>query len=141
MRKLHGEWIASEKDTWDLDNVLSPIILAGLKKFREVITDRANNGKVYGIPVYITDNYDNVTDKDMQRWLDIIDLMIYAFDNNEPTIEEYGIRFLDEYDNDTVFAVDDIEAWGRYMLALKAHKAKQLRGRQLFAEYYNDLWW
>ena len=58
MRIHKGKPVFSYKDTYSLDSVLSPVILAGLVKFRDTLKERDVNGKVYGVPVF-DDNYED----------------------------------------------------------------------------------
>lgn len=50
MRYTRGKWQASYRDTSSLDHTLSPIIYAGLSKFRSVLEQKNREGKCLGVP-------------------------------------------------------------------------------------------
>ena len=128
MRKVKGTWEFSDSDTFDLDHVLSPVILAGLRKFRNLLAERHAKNEVIAIPVAVVDHLGDVGDADVNRWLEILDLMIYAFDeSNEPDILAYDL--------------DAESPYAEYRAASNAYHQKRMRGLKLFAEYFNDLWW
>ena len=144
MRKSKGKWVASRRDVWDLDYTLSPIILAGLVKFKEIII----NSKYSGVPSSFIKGED-VTDEDVAEWYSVIDKMIYAFDKtNVPDIRDF--KFKIEMDRGETKAngstqiflkCDNEEAKKRYYEALGEHHKKCEEGRVLFAKYYENLWY
>lgn len=128
MRKIKNTWIFHKKDTWDLDTILAPIILAGLKKFKYELVSRHAENKVISVPVTVMADIEELTEADIQRWFEILEYMIYAFDvSNKPNVEYYTI--------------ETGAGWDQYRKAMKAYETKKLRGMKLFAEYFNDLWW
>lgn len=139
MRKLKGKWLASYKDTYSLDSVLSPIILSGLVKFRDVLAEREKNGSVYGVPIF-DDNYGD--EPQSEKWFEILDKIIFAFDDkNEPDISEYDIGFNWDKVNGIDFGIMNKDNLEKYREdKLKYEKDKQ-EGLDLFAKYYNNLWW
>lgn len=93
MRKSKGKWVASYRDTWSLDHTLSPIIYAGLKRFHDVLEQKNHEGKCLGVPSEYCTNPDvDVTDIDVQAWLDDIKKMMYAFENKEPDMRGYDFK-------------------------------------------------
>ena len=52
MRKHKGKWKASAKDTWCVENSLSPIILAYLQKLYEELKTSEN----HGVPSYYVES-------------------------------------------------------------------------------------
>lgn len=142
MRKSKGKWIASYRDIWDLDYTLSPIILAGLVRFKEQIV----NSKFAGIPSSFVSGED-VTDEDVANWHSTVDKMIYAFDNkNLPDISDYNFDIQmtrGESKNGSTrvhFKCDNEKEKQRYYTALKDYNEKCKEGRILFATYYENLW-
>ena len=88
VRKSKGKWVASRRDVWDLDYTLSPIILAGLVKFKEIII----NSKYSGVPSPFIKGED-VTGEEVKEWHSVIDKMIYAFDKtNVPDIRDFKFK-------------------------------------------------
>ena len=139
-------WQAKYKDTFSLDYTLSPIILAALKKFRE------QSYKAYfGFPSRLNSDYLLPEDSDLGPiiWDSILDHMIYAFDmDNEPKAEDFGYTVdlirgdkLDNGCTSVTFKVSSEEAKEAYYLAMKEYEDLCKRGRELFAEYYHNLWW
>lgn len=143
MRKSKGKWIASRKDVWDLDYTLSPIILAGIVKFKETII----KSKYSGVPSLFVKGED-VTDEDVKEWHDAIDKMIYAFDkDNMPDIQDYNFKINLEHGEKSngstqIFLnCDNEEEKQRYYKDLEDHQKKCEEGRILFAKYYENLWY
>lgn len=122
-----GKPYFGKKDTWCMYSVLSPIIAAGLTKFKEewsthcmaglngTFTDWCINT---GMVSYLNDDYD-YSDADWvkmeQVYLYMLDEMIYAFSSEEPSYWD---------------GVEEFEAY---------HKRCD-QGRMWFAEYFNSLW-
>lgn len=144
MRKSKGKWVASRKDVWDLDYTLSPIILAGLVKFKETIT----KSQFSGVPSSFVKGQD-VTDEEVKEWHNTIDSMIYAFDkDNIPDIRDFNFKI--EMDRGETKAngstkiflkCDNEEEKRRYYEALEEHHKNCEEGRTLFAKYYENLWY
>ena len=141
------------KDVWNLDTTLSPIILSALLKFKECSAGHK------GIPGNLLfemfpDNpgysyTDEQSEQASQRWDEIIDTMIYAFNlKNEPKIRDYGKFF-----SDNLFTTDEngnkkldltITNKGehsRYNEDLEKHQAKVKEGHLLFGKYFQNLWY
>lgn len=101
MRYTTGKWVASYRDTWSLDQTLSPIIYAGLKRFHDVLEQKNREGKCLGVPSeYCSDCETGPTDQEVQNWLDDIKKMMYAFENKEPDIGLYGFKLRLEQEAD-----------------------------------------
>ena len=152
MRMKGKKVIFSERDTFSLDCVLSPVIAEGLKKFKEVF----KNCEHCGYPAIFelsqtskdslgddTDYHDKVS---QDLWLTVVDEMIYAFDAEEPEIPDgllssesfpYGESGLSELK----ITVNDEEAYAAYNAECANHEAKCTHGREQFAKYYTYLWW
>lgn len=143
MRKSKGKWVASRRDVWDLDYTLSPIILAGIVKFKETII----NSKYSGVPSLFVKG-ENVTDEEVKEWHNTIDSMIYAFDkDNMPDIQDYNFKINLEHGEKSngstqIFLnCDNEEEKQRYYKDLEDHQKKCEEGRMLFAKYYENLWY
>lgn len=144
MRKSKGKWVASRRDVWDLDYTLSPIILAGLVKFKEAIT----NSQFSGVPSSFVKG-PAITDEDVAECHNTIDSMIYAFDkNNMPNIKDYNFKINLEHGEEKsngstqIFLnCDNEEEKQRYYADLEEHNKKCEEGRVLFAKYYENLWY
>ena len=143
MHKSKGKWVVSRKDVWDLDYTLSPIILAGLAKFKETVI----NSKYSGVPSLFVKGED-VTDEEVKEWHDAIDKMIYAFDkDNIPDIQDYNFKINLEHgekangSTQIFLNCDNEEEKQRYYKDLEDHQKKCEEGRMLFAKYYENLWY
>jgi hypothetical protein len=145
-------WQASYKDTWSLDATLSPIILAGLIKFKQVITSDEKKHYI-GVPsehvTWEPDTYsEEIWYEALSTWLADIDKMIYAFRNIEP---EYvgGWKDGSEHEDDDLETgyrlwhriPCDEEAHAAYLKAKTEHVDMVKEGRELFAKHYDSLWW
>lgn len=143
MHKSKGKWVASRRDVWDLDYTLSPIILAGLVKFKETII----KSKYSGVPSLFVKGED-VTDEEVKEWHNTVDKMIYAFDkDNMPDIQDYNFKINLEHGEKAkgytqIFLnCDNEEEKQRYYKDLEDHQKKCEEGRMLFAKYYENLWY
>lgn len=143
MHKSKGKWVASRKDVWDLDCTLSPIILAGIVKFKETII----KSKYSGVPSLFVKGED-VTDEEVKEWHNTIDKMIYAFDkDNMPYIQDYNFKINLEHgekangSTQIFLNCDNEEEKLRYYKDLEAYQKKCEEGRLLFAKYYENLWY
>ena len=143
MHKSKGKWVASRRDVWDLDYTLSPIIFAGLVKFKETII----KSKYSGVPSLFVKGED-VTDEEVKEWHNTIDKMIYAFDkDNMPYIQDYNFKINLEHgekangSTQIFLNCDNEEEKQRYYKDLEDHQKKCEEGRMLFAKYYENLWY
>lgn len=143
MHKSKGKWVASRKDVWDLDCTLSPIILAGIVKFKETII----KSKYSGVPSLFVKGED-VTDEEVKEWHNTIDKMIYAFDkDNMPYIQDYNFKINLEHgekangSTQIFLNCDNEEEKQRYYKDLEDYQERCKEGRMLFAKYYENLWY
>lgn len=152
MRYSKGKWIASYRDTWSLDHTLSPIIYAGLSKFHEVLEKRNKEGGCLGVPSEYCANPDvDVTDQEVQNWLDDIKKMMYAFENKEPDMRDYSFSLemvpvpggiaKDGCSVPYTIECDNQEEKARYYADMDAHEKRVQEGLNLFANKYKSLWW
>ena len=150
MRMRGKKAIFNFKDTWSLDLVLSPIISAGLKRFKEVITDPKNEDSVgYPGALHVIAEEDATDDEMRALWVDTLDTMIYAFDAKEPempngmfkhTPNEVEVISGTKYTS-TELKVKDEVRFARYKQDRDLHWAKVKEGHALFARFYTSLWW
>jgi hypothetical protein len=157
-------------DTWSLDATLSPIIAEGLKKFKEVIMkdnvagypqnivdDHISPLKIQSIPTLMEDetkgvkknpDYDKMDDVYFNKWLMIIDKMIYAFDTKEPELPEE--KYLDMVVSDKPneqgyfpceFEILNQKIYDQVKKEDKEHQDKVREGLELFGKHYGALWW
>lgn len=144
-------WQASYRDTWNLDITLSPIILTALKKFKEVMDDTQKNS-FFGVPVALCENPDRCIDEDWEKWCEIIDKMIYSFDEgNIPNRKDYDFDLVEgehhgEEHGEGEFIRFHMEPtnekeWDRYMEDTELHAKALQEGRELFGKYFGNLWW
>ncbi len=100
-------WTTSYRDTFNLDCTLSPIICSALKKFKEVLIEKACKGIPsivtqdlidQGIVSYTDEDSYQLSEEDFDKvyhyYLDYIDQMIYAFDESEePCKNDYDFSY------------------------------------------------
>lgn len=151
------------KDTFSLDGTFSSIIVAGLKKFLEVIRDPDSVGGCpacfipEGIPDYQTDpeTYEKALVGASRAWQETIEEMIFAFecDPEEEPWNEYDYDYVEYLELNTRFV--EVGAWTRvertidenesiyvkYHAKVKELQERKNRGRMLFMKYFDNLWW
>ncbi len=149
--KKKGKWEFGYKDTYSLDSALRPIIGAGLQKFYDVLKDREENNKCFGVPIDFCKDSEDV---ESDEWFDALEKMIYAFTAEEPDMDDFGVSIEMEFvelPEDHKFhgmtkTVNFIytpneEAYEVYRQARKEHEAKLQCGYELFGKHYKQLWW
>lgn len=147
-----GRWQASYKDTFSLDMTLSPIIYAGLSKFHSVLEQKNREGGCIGVPSEYCANPDvDVTDQEVQNWLDDINKMMYAFENKEPDMSLYDFSLemvpvpggvaKDGMSAPYTIECDNLEEKARYYADCDEHERLVQEGLDLFAKLYRNLWW
>lgn len=130
-----------EIDVCNLDDYLAGIIHEGLVEFKKVLMEDGTGSYPGG---FIEDYFSEITEEqdkeNFNRWLDIIDQMIYAFNtDNQPEITDYDFGFT--YNQKTyMMELDNTEGYNQYQKDLEAWKAKQVEGRELFVKYLDNLW-
>ena len=161
MQFKKGKVFFGFKDTWQMDEQLSKVILAGVSKFKEVINEEGGHRK--GVPASISshlhsegvitygDDY-NLSDGDYatcEAYFDyVIDEIIYAFSDNEPDIMDYDFEYKPskELSDETGMVSFNLECTNqsesdRYSDDKLAYNKRCLEGRKLFAEHFHALWW
>lgn len=152
MRMKGKKVIFDRKDTYSLDSVLEPIILAGLVKFKEVLVERNSTGECWGVPAWAFDDADeNHEDFETatKNYMAALDLMIYAFDpSKEPSQKDVGlettwVRTPVEGSSNTriTFERNSEDAYEKWGQALYVWNAKCEEGRELFGKHFKSLWW
>jgi hypothetical protein len=147
-----GRWTASYKDTFSLDMTLSPIIYAGLQKFHDVLEQKNHEGKCLGVPSEYCANPDvDVTDIEVQNWLDDIKKMMYAFENKEPDMSLYDFKLTmvpvpggvakDGCSVPYTIECDNLEEKDRYYADCDEHERLVQEGLDLFSQKFKSLWW
>lgn len=146
--------IFSREDTLSLDYALSPIIVAGLKKFLEVLEEQKadSDNSSFGIPVSVLKgNGPKFTEAELEdgvdEWFTIIEKMIYAFEAEEPIMSEniamMSISDMANEDGNSpiVEEILDQGAYDEHYADVKLHDDSVKEGLALFAKHYNNLWW
>ncbi len=140
-------WYATRRDVFSLNDTLRPIIAAGLKKYLE-----EKNHRLFGNPNILTDEED--WEVQHLHWVGILEKMLYAFDADEPSIEDYDFDFYCLNDKGERTGIFDIKAntsytiehthdeeYQKYKEESKVHEDKVQEGLDLFAKYFRNLWW
>lgn len=152
MRFTKGKWKASYRDTYSLDYTLSPIIYAGLSQFHEVLEKRNKEGGCLGVPSEYCANPDvDVTDQEVQNWLDDIKKMMYAFENKEPDMKDYNFSLemvpvpggIAKEGCSVPYTIecDNEEEKARYYADLDSYEKRVQEGLDLFGSKFKSLWW
>jgi len=129
------------KDTWSLDASLSPIIAAGLKKFKETVMSDDNCA---GIPGSFLPEWEH-TDEDFKiaqdEWYDRLDKMIYAFEAKEPELPDGVFSPVKDWFEKGSARVVDQEAYANHRKEEEEHYRRVDEGLALFGKHFRDLWW
>lgn len=152
MRYSKGRWQASYRDTFSLDSTLSPIIYAGLQKFHDVLEQKNREGGFLGVPSeYCAKPEEDVTDEELQYWLDDIKKMMYAFENKEPDISlyDFNLEFVpvpggvakEGMSVPYTIECDNLEEKARYYADCDEHERLVQEGLDLFSQKFKSLWW
>ena len=146
MRFKGKEVIFGYRDTWFLGETFSPIILAGLKKYKEVIEDPECCAGCPGSFV-LGDCTELDIEEGVKKWHDVLDKMIFSFvEHTEPLMPDGIIEFSESYlcDDGGVHSdlrIIDQEGLDNYHKELKVYNDRVQEGLDLFAKHYNDLRW
>lgn len=149
MHRSKGKWVVSNKDCWYVGNLLSPVILAYLTKFRQV----AENAM--GVPMYYVEKQAQIQgvdaysdDVDLEaatklRIADIEELMYIFNEDNQPDISKYEMEFKfvssGQSDNRGQIVCSNQAESDRYTQDMKAWDERQKAGFKLFGEIYQNL--
>lgn len=141
------------QDTYSLDETLKPIIGEGVKKFLEVVkVQDANDESVFSIPGSFFKRVDNEyteaeKDEAKKEWFDVLEKIIYSFNSAEidlpdgvlemKTIESGG----KDGETQTEIIIHDQDAYDKNHKDNAEHDKKVQEGLDLFAKYFNNLWW
>ena len=137
MRFKGKQPIFNRKDTWDLKSTLSPVILAGLEKFKEVIS---GDIAFKGIPHSFYE--EGLGDGGWANWMEALDKMIFAFSHLDGEVEYDKDLGLDREDFfETEQTPDQEKNWEEYLELRKELHAKVQEGLDLFGKHYTSLWW
>ena len=147
-----GKWVASYRDTYSLDTTLSPIIYAGLSKLHSVLEQKNREGKCLGVPSEYCARPDvDVTDQEVQNWLDDIKKMMYAFENKEPDMRDYDFSLemvpipggIAKGNCSVPYTIecDNLEEKARYYADMEDHEMLVQEGLDLFSKKFKSLWW
>lgn len=156
MHKSKGKWKASAKDTWSVENSLSPIILSYLQK----LYDELEKSKSHGVPLRYVEQQEKIQGivdpclqevdfdaADELRFKDLGELM-WVFGSEEPIMEDYDFKIdIVEAEEHGRFgklyktAITNQEEYDRYTRDVDGYWERKLKGYKLFGEVYNDLQW
>lgn len=156
MRIKHGKVVFGYRDSFSADPVLSQIIADWLKNFKKVLSERIGTDALIGCPYnLLEDLYGKTEDghysdaqirEGLRKFVEILDEMIYAFESDEP--EPTCEYILDDVCKDggesfIRFRVipEDEDRYESWLDDVKEHYKRVERGRDLFAKYYDNLWW
>lgn len=150
MRKRGKKIEFNSKDCYSLDSTLKPIIFNGLVTFKKTILERIKTDKTVGIPMYVGHGDD--AHGDLDKWIDTLNKMIYAFGDTQPNINDYPFDFiwidsegneLSEITSGEPFNLQPSrqEIYEQFKEDEKEHNLKVQEGLDLFAKHFQDLWY
>ena len=121
----------SNRDAWNVDMTLNPIIAKCIRKYME-----QKDSDWFGHPQGTTEG----------EWLVILEKICYAFESTEPEMPDgilemnRGERFEDGSVTCNIEILNQ-EIYDRVTKESEEWQAKKKEGRELFAKYYESLWW
>lgn len=124
MKIVNDEVVFEDYDVSAANVVLAKIIATGLTNFKARLLEMDAAGTVYGVPIPFDDEVDGdyfVVAKN--KWLEILDSMIYAFGVEEPMLPSTE------------------DGLGKWYLDRDEHWRKVDDGRAKFIKYFDNLWW
>lgn len=149
MHRSKGKWVVSNKDTWWTGNLLSPVILAYLTKFRQVAENAMGvpmmyvekQAQIQGVDAYSDDVDLEAATK--LRLADIEELMYIFNEDNQPNIDNYDftakfVPFEEGGLRGNIQISNEAES-DRYTQDMKAWDERQKAGFKLFGEIYKNL--
>jgi len=121
----------SNRDAWNVDMTLNPIIAKCIRKYME-----QKDSDWFGHPQGTT----------KEEWLVILEKICYAFESTEPKMPDGVLELRRSKAREDGGMRWDIgtanqEVYDRVIQETKKWQAKKEEGRLLFAEYYESLWW
>ncbi len=145
-------------DTWNMDSTLSPIILPMLKQLKATkhgspmcspYFDQTSNSAQYSFDFY-ADGDEAAWNAGHQAWEDIMDKMIWSFEQLQPDYDwedqytlvkpELDMKKYPEDEGKMVvpvrWKVQGVTDWD----ARRKHQERIDEGLKLFGEYYQSLW-
>ena len=143
----------SSKDTWSLDDTLSPIIASGLRKF---ISIKELNSNHFGIPGSILSDINEsgeYTEEELmaadKEWSEILEDILYAFENYEMSLmfqmPKEAIRDNISFDKNTIMRTPNPlfskEAYDAFHAKEAKHIERRQKGLDYFVKHLSDLWW
>lgn len=157
MRLRGKKVLVSRKDVYSCDCTLSPIIAAVLRKFRE----EADRVSLFGTPISIFHDFgiakheeyeysDEQSKTAHEKWKEVIDDMIFAFEFDEHKSNEYWQEYSDslemkfhplEQGTQLEIVCHNSDAEKNYRELDKELRKRKQRGLNYFAKYYDNLWW
>ena len=142
MRIVDKKLVFSAIETVDF-SYLGNVIHTWLVQFKADYLARDH----YSVPTELADEHG---EKAQEKYIEILDKMIYAFADNEPNIMKYDFTYTatDNHGAETEdgylvwdMKCTDDEAHAQYVEDCKVHEERCLEGRELFGKYYHCLWW
>lgn len=157
MRIKHGNVKFGFRDTYGVHHTLRPIIHDWLVNFKKTIQEVDERGGCIGVPGNIMSDFGIHWDDDgsysedrlkdgMEKWYEVLDEMIYGFSEEPPIPDNVGfsVRTVAEHDNGMTEITIDIDNQGAYDSYLERKRQfyeRAEKGRELFAKYFENLWW
>ena len=149
MRMKGKKIIIDRRDCYSLyQTTLRPVMLAGVVKFREEMQRLYDEGNPWvGVPHAVYTNDDNY-EQDKQKWLDILDEIIYALKDEPPKRYYKWVSGPDDGKVDPVIGgiiwdqvPDSPEKQEELLEAMREHQDRVDKGLELFGKYCQNLWW
>ena len=157
MRIKHGKVKFGYRDTYGVHNTLRPIIHDWLVNFKKTIQQVDERGGCIGVPSSILKDFgiepdesgnhsDDTLAEGIQKWYEVLDEMIYGFSEEPPIPDDvdFTMRTVKEYDNGLTEVTVDVSnqtSYDAYLAQEREFYQRAEKGRELFAKYFENLWW
>ena len=77
----------------------------------------------------------------IKEWYNILNKMIYAFEAEEPELEDGVLDMVKSTEDSYSIEVRNSETYAKFKLGREQHFNKVQEGLTLFTKHYSDLWW
>lgn len=145
LRKKRGIYTKfKDNELWDLDLTIAQFVLPRLIQFKK--TTKGYPGRlIVDDNIDLSSISDSEDDKYVTLWNNILDKMIWSFEqivtnSEEPQLPDEAVQRVDMKDGIWNYEIDE-QVKQKFWDDTQAYNNRIQEGLRLFAEYFRDLWW
>lgn len=143
----------NQENTKSLDEALGPVIVGGLKEYLALIEKLKlgddteicipNAYKLSEIEKLNNEGFYTSSELAVNKWIQAIEKMIYAFEDDEPKLPDgiINMNYNEMSGGDVKVDILDKDGYSEHSKLYEIHYKKVEDGLELFAKHYRDLWW